>query len=120
MDLLRTILVGALVVIAGLAAWLLLTAADTSQPINPWILALLAVALLAIAYLFVWRGIGSVLALVAGAGALLYGLAFAWLLDALGGDPLLEIGVVLPGAVTVIVATIDLLVLYFRRGPADA
>lgn len=58
MDFLRTILLVPLVVIAGLAT-IMVAGADASQPINVGMVAILAVALLAIAYLFVWHAVGS-------------------------------------------------------------
>ena len=78
------------------------------QPYGAAVLGVAAASLLAAGLLFVWRIAGGLLARLAGRGGLVIGLALTAILQFAGHDTKLEqIGVLSPGAATIVLAIID-------------
>jgi hypothetical protein len=115
----RAILIIALVINALFAGWILSgqspwAPGGLEPPYGAAVLGVAAASLLAAGLLFGWRIAGGLLALLAGGGGLVIGLALAAILQWAGHDTSLErIGVLLPGAATIILAIIDLAVVLF-------
>ena len=112
----RAILVIALVINALFAGWIWSgqspwAPGGLTPPYGAAVLGVAAASLLAAGLLFVWRIAGGLLALLAGVGGLLIGLVIATFLQFAGHDTRLEqIGVLSPGAATIILAIIGVAV----------
>ncbi len=119
MNLRRMILAIALVVLAALLAFVSTTPlSGTGQLV---LLGIAAGCLVAVAALFVWRRLGSVLTFLAGAAAGLMGAILAGLAGLGNSQPTTEVlAMTYLGGATALVALVDLAAIVFGRRPSSA